>query len=276
MFTPFVTDEKPVAIYRGRPPQYTAEGIALGCPLVLRVIKGNALINCNLQLIKEQPGSVVLFNAGDVIKVESRSEDYETEILAFGRFLHLAALNQLEDVNTEVFNNNFLMDKKEIAAAAESMVNIIDNALNVCTLRELYFVAVMQLRSFYMMFHSALRADGAAVAGFRNRADEIFYNFRRLLALHYRENRNVSFYAEKLCITTRYLTKIVQQIYHRPPKDAIDIFAIMQIKLDLLQTDDTLSELSYRYNFSSPSFFSDYFRRHVGCSPQEYRTQNRE
>ena len=41
----------------------------------------------------------------------------------------------------------------------------------------------------------------------------------------------------------------------------------------VLQTDISLSDLSYKYNFSSPSFFSDYFRRNTGCSPMEYRTK---
>ena len=41
-----------------------------------------------------------------------------------------------------------------------------------------------------------------------------------------------------------------------------------------VETYATLTELAYKYNFSSPSFFSDYFRRNAGCSPQEYRLRN--
>ena len=68
----------------------------------------------------------------------------------------------------------------------------------------------------------------------------------------------------------------MQQHYGRSPKDAIDIYTVMQISLDLLQSDITLSELAYKYHFSSPSFFSDYFRRNAGCSPQEYRVKNKQ
>ena len=55
---------------------------------------------------------------------------------------------------------------------------------------------------------------------------------------------------------------------------AIDIYTIMQIRLDLLQSDITFSDLAYKYNFSSPSSFSDYFKRNAGVSPQEYRMRN--
>ena len=93
MFTPFVTDERPIALYAGVPPQYTSDGLAIDCALVLHVLKGTARILCNFDVIEEQPGSVVLFNPGDIIKVERRSADFEVEILAFSSFIQLAALN---------------------------------------------------------------------------------------------------------------------------------------------------------------------------------------
>ena len=69
---------------------------------------------------------------------------------------------------------------------------------------------------------------------FKSRADELFFRFRQLLSQHYRTSRNVNFYADKLCITPRYLANIVQSHYGKSPKEAIDIYTIMQIRLDLL------------------------------------------
>lgn len=274
MFTPFVTDEHPVAIYSGIPPQYTSDGLAIDCALVLHVLKGTARIRCNLEVINERPGSVVLFNPGDAIMVEQRSPDFEVEILAFSSFIQLAALNQLEGVSTGALRKSFILDDPAVASAASGMVSVISSALGVSSVRELYFITVMQLRAFYMLYHVMLRRQHIGVETFKSRADELFFRFRQLLGEHCRTSRNVAFYAEKLCITTRYLNDIVRQHYGRSPKEAIDIYTIMQIRLDLLQTDITPTELAYRYNFSSPSFFSDYFRRNAGYTPQEYRRQN--
>lgn len=110
---------------------------------------------------------------------------------------------------------------------------------------------------------------------FKNHKDELFFRFRQLLGKHYRESRNVSYYADKLCITTRYLSEIVKNRYGKSPKEAIDIFTVMQVRLDLLQSDMPLSELAWKYNFPSLSFFSDYFKRNTGMTPQEYRMANR-
>ena len=276
MFTPFVTDEHPVALYEGVPPQYTSEGLAIDCALVLHVLKGTARIRCNFEVIEEQPGSVVLFNPGDAIKVEQRSADFEVEILAFSSFIQLAALNQLEGVSVNALKKNMILDSPETASAASGMVQVLRPAIQTCSVRELYFISVMQLRAFYMFYQVMLRRYQIEVDTFKSRADELFFRFRQLLAEHYRESRSVAFYADKLCITTRYLTNIVQQHYGKSPKEAIDIYTVMQIRLDLLQSDITLTDLAYKYNFSSPSFFSDYFHRNAGCSPQEYRTNNKD
>ena len=274
MFTPFVTDEHPVALYEGVPPQYTSEGLAIDCALVLHVLKGTARIQCNFEIIEEQPDSVVLFNPGDVIKVEQRSTDFEVEILAFSSFIQLAALNQLEDVNVSALRRNVILDTQETASAASGMVRVLRPAISTCSVRELYFISVMQLRAFYMLYQVMLRRNQIEVDTFKSRGDELFFKFRQLLGEHYRESRSVAFYADKLCITTRYLTNVVQARYGKSPKEAIDTYTIMQIRLDLLQSDISLTDLAYKYNFSSPSFFSDYFRRNAGCSPQEYRLQN--
>lgn len=276
MFIPFVSDEHPVALYSGVPPQYTSEGLAIDCALVLHVLKGTARLRCNFEMIEEQADSVVLFNPGDTIKVERRSQDFEVEILAFSSFIQLAALNQLENVSVNALKKNIILDTPETASAATGMVRVLKPAIDTCSVRELYFISVMQLRAFYMLYQVMLRRNQIEVDSFKSRGDELFFRFRQLLAEHYRESRSVAFYADKLCISTRYLTDIVQQHYGRSPKDAIDIYTVMQIRLDLLQSDVTLSELANKYHFSSPSFFSDYFRRNAGCSPQDYRQKNKE
>lgn len=276
MFIPFVSDEHPVALYSGVPPQYTSEGLAIDCALVLHVLKGTARLRCNFEMIEEQADSVVLFNPGDIIKVERRSQDFEVEILAFSSFIQLAALNQLENVSVNALKKNMILDTPETASAATGMVRVLKPAIDTCSVRELYFISVMQLRAFYMLYQVMLRRNQIEVDSFKSRGDELFFRFRQLLAEHYRESRSVAFYADKLCISTRYLTDIVQQHYGRSPKDAIGIYTVMQIRLDLLQSDVTLSELAYKYHFSSPSFFSDYFRRNAGCSPRDYRQKNKE
>lgn len=274
MFTPFVTDERPIALYEGIPPQYSSDGMAIDCALILHVIEGTARVQCNFEVIEEQPGSVVLFNPGDVIKIEQRSPDFKVEIVAIGSFLQLAALNQLENVSVEALKRLLILDSPDVAMAASGMMALLRSALKVCSAKELYFTAVSQLRAFYSLYYVVLSQTNPTIDSFRNRGDELFFRFRQLLSRHYRESRSVAFYAQKLCVTSRYLGDIVQSHYGTSPKQAIDLYVVMQLRFDLLQSDISLTELAYRYNFSSLAFFSDYFTRNAGCTPQQYRIKN--
>lgn len=275
MFTPFVTDASPLAIYEGAPPQYSSEGLAIDCALILHVLSGTARVSCNFEQIEERPGSVVLFHPGDVIKVEERSDDYTVEILAVSSFIQLAALNQLENVNADALKRNYVLDAPEINAAATGIVSLLRPAISVCPPRELYFIAVMQLRAFYELYHVMLQRIGLQPDKFRSRTDELFFRFRELLSGHCRESRSVVFYAEKLNITPRYLTNVVRARYGKSPKEAIDSYTVMQIRLDLLQTQAPIGELADRYNFSSTAHFIDYFRRLTGTTPFQYRAENK-
>lgn len=138
MFTPFVTDEKPLAIYKGVPPQYTSDGLAIDCALILHVIKGTAKVLCNFDIIEETAGSVVLFNPGDVIKVQQRSADYEVEIFAVSKFFQLAARNQLEDVATDAFNNACVVDSPALSEATAGMFRFMAPVISMCDAKELY------------------------------------------------------------------------------------------------------------------------------------------
>lgn len=93
------------------------------------------------------------------------------------------------------------------------------------------------------LFRTVMRNNEKGILSFNNHKDELFFRFRQLLGKHYCESRNVSYYADKLCITTRFLSEIVKIRYGKSPKEAIDLFTVMQVRLDLLQSDMPLSEL---------------------------------
>ena len=80
-----------------------------------------------------------------------------------------------------------------------------------------------------------------------------------------------SFYADELCITTRYLSTVVQRMTGVTPKDIIDTRCIQEIKMLLCTTNDSIQEIAFRLNFPDQSFCARYFKRNTGMSPVEYR-----
>lgn len=103
------------------------------------------------------------------------------------------------------------------------------------------------------------------------RQTELFHRFAALVHEHCAREREVAFYADKLYISTRYLSTIVRTVAHTSAKEFIDRSVILEIKMLLQSTDLSVQEIAYRLHFPDQSYLGRYFKKHTGESPTEYR-----
>lgn len=108
-----------------------------------------------------------------------------------------------------------------------------------------------------------------------NRKDQLFKRFISLIRTHCTTQRDVTFYARELCISTRYLSEITKRMGQESAKSIIDDFLMLELKVALQSTDYSLKEIADRYHFPDQSFFGRYFKKHTGLSPKEYRAGKR-
>lgn len=104
-----------------------------------------------------------------------------------------------------------------------------------------------------------------------SRGRRLIIQFLKLLAQHCRTNREVSFYAEQLCITTTYLYKLTHKRWNLSPKELIDQQTICEIKTLLSNTDMSIKEIATTLHFEDTPYMCRYFRQRTGVSPMEYR-----
>lgn len=104
-----------------------------------------------------------------------------------------------------------------------------------------------------------------------NRKEELYHKFMLLISEFSKEQRNVGFYAQKLCITPRYLAEITESIAKETPKETIDIYIIQEIKLILTFSEMTIQQIADYMNFPDQSYLGRYFKHHTGISPANYR-----
>ena len=104
-----------------------------------------------------------------------------------------------------------------------------------------------------------------------SRQEELFKRFIQLIHKHCLNQREVSFYAQKMFITPRYLSAITQVVAGETAKNIIDKHVILEIKVLLESTDLSIQEIANRLQFPDQSFFGRYFKKHTGISPQDYR-----
>lgn len=104
-----------------------------------------------------------------------------------------------------------------------------------------------------------------------SRSRKLIIKFLKLITLHCRKTREVSFYAEQLCITTTYLYKLTHKRWNLSPKELIDKQTICEIKSLLSNTDMSIKEIATALHFEDTPYMCRYFRQRTGLSPMEYR-----
>ncbi|MDR2284852.1 MAG: helix-turn-helix domain-containing protein [Sphingobacterium sp.] len=107
----------------------------------------------------------------------------------------------------------------------------------------------------------------------RNRIKDITDSFFELLNEYGYQERNTSFYAEKLHMTTQHLSAVVKKKTGKSVKSWIGFAVINKAKEYLNTTSLSVKEISYKMDFADASLFCRYFKRYIGQTPNEYRNQ---
>lgn len=105
--------------------------------------------------------------------------------------------------------------------------------------------------------------------------ETLFLRFLDLLANDEVKHHPVDYYADKLCITPKYLTIICNRKSHKTASDWIRDYTLDEVRYYLRNTDCTIKEIASRMEFSSVQSFGKYVRQHMGVSPNNYRNRRK-
>lgn len=130
-------------------------------------------------------------------------------------------------------------------------------------------LCVLQAALFEMMDMHHARSKEAIFR--RTRKEEIMAKFILAVSEDFREHREVSYYAERLCITPKHLSAVAKETSGRTAGEWIEGYVTMEAKVLLKSTDLTVQEVAARLNFANQSFFGKYFKHQTGMSPSAYR-----
>lgn len=129
------------------------------------------------------------------------------------------------------------------------------------------------LRFFYLGLYNHYRMTLSGMKNIYeyNRKEKLAYDFSLLVVEYYRTEREVAFYAGKLCITSKYLSMVIKEVSGKAPKEWITEYIILEIKALLRSSNLNIQEIALRTNFSNQSSLARFFKKHTGMSPLQYR-----
>ena len=87
----------------------------------------------------------------------------------------------------------------------------------------------------------------------------------------FREHREVTYYADCLCVTSKYLSEVSKKISGYAANYWINRYTILDISRQLRNKSLSFVQISDMFGFSSPAYFSRYVQQHLGMKPTDYR-----
>lgn len=232
------------------------------------IVRGQLRGIINLQEHTIREGTIVFITPGTIVEPLEVSDDFLLEGMGLPADLFLMAHGGRLP---ELFNGQ-VKDGRRIVTFEERTV--IDRMLRL--LHDLMGEADISKEVIYSMvstvthYYNQLFGDRTSVSS-PSHSNEIFNRFLRLVNLHGSREHQLAFYAEKLCITSRYLGTVVLATSGVGAKEWIDRAIISTAKVLLRHSDKQTSEIADELNFPNVSFFCKYFKRLTGFTPQQYR-----
>ena len=106
-----------------------------------------------------------------------------------------------------------------------------------------------------------------------SRSAKLYTQFCDLVVEHYRENRNISYYAKLMDYDPRYFSKVFRLHSNgTSPLEWIQQYVVTQAKRIIdMNPKQTIKETAYKLGFSTTGNFCRYFKRATGIYPQEYK-----
>ena len=275
--------------------------LTYGAILICR--KGKAMLNVNYKDWELYEGAVITLFPNDVVELKvdgdckspetengdcrspetengdckspQTANSFQVEILKYNPSLLREASLQLEQtVYSSLREDRCRQDTPVVTNIINGMFGLLKVYFDQSECTCISQLVLCQLKAFFIGFHEYLQRNPQyrpdEVKSYRVR--ELFNRFMMLLEKDYKISRDVNYYAEKMNISSKYLTNIVNQVTGHTPKTIIDQYVILQLKLHLKRSTQSIKEMAWEFHFADVSFFCRYFKKHTGLTPQQIRS----
>ncbi|MGM9735442.1 MAG: helix-turn-helix domain-containing protein [Candidatus Cryptobacteroides sp.] len=249
--------------------------------MMMFCVKGHIRLNVNLNEFDMDDGTLFLSAPGNILKVNevvsSSVEDlHYAGILMSKTVVHnlRVDINKLFNDGVAMIDNPCLKLSQEEGVIAGGYLELMAKVLDVESNFKMDAVSSLVSSLFYLFagVHSRrLREINAVTPSSTSRGRQVFDQFIKLVSENYSKYRNVGFYADCLCLTPKYLSKLIKSTTGRSAPEWIDAYVILEAKNLLKFSSSTIKEIVYMLNFPNQSVFYKFFKARTGMTPSEYR-----
>ncbi|MDB4923006.1 helix-turn-helix domain-containing protein [Mucilaginibacter sp.] len=264
----FITDEKQLLSLSEYP--YRSDGYIIGI-----CTRGTAQVEVNLQVYEAKPDAMLLATPFHVLRIYQSSPDFLCRFIVFSKaFLTENNVNSHFLESFSYFKSASLPviypdhdDAKillEIYVLLQQKLDRQGHPYRMEIARSMLITMLYEVGSIYEKQH-------IMVKGKLNRKQELNVLFQELVFHHYKEHRNVQYYANALFVSSKHLTETIKDVTGRTAGEWIDDAVILEAKVLLRNQETSIANIAFAIHFPDQSSFGKYFKKQTGLSPSDYR-----
>ena len=242
---------------------------------------GHFTIDLNLNSYEVKPQSLLVNVPGNIIKLTSYEEDHIGDAQLYFVLASREFMSGIRFDFNKVFQESLSLLKNPCITLSEADVALAEGYFTLArevvlsdkeNKKEMLGSLVTSFTYMAMdVCTRALNEARKAQTPSSARVNQLFERFIALVTEYHNTERGMAFYADKLCLTPKYLSKLVKQASGRSAPAWIDSFVILEAKNMLKYSDKTIKEIVYALHFPNQSVFYKFFKAHTGMTPSEYR-----
>jgi AraC family transcriptional activator of pobA len=264
----FITEEKQLLELSEYP--YRSEGYIIGI-----CTRGTARVEVNLQLYEAKPDAMLLATPFHILRIYNSSDDFLCRFVVFSRtFLtennvnshFLESFSYFKNTSTPIIyidheNAKMVMD---IYILIQQKLQREGHHYRAEISRNILTILLYEVASLYEQQHVIIKNK-------QTRKQELNVLFQNLVFHHYKEHRNVQFYADSLYVSPKHLTESIKEVTGKTAGEWIDDAVILESKVLLRNHEISIAQVADNIHFPDQSAFGKYFKKQTGFSPTEYR-----
>lgn len=226
----------------------------------------------NMERVHLEAGMRVCYTHVTHARVLERSHDYEIKALLID---YDFSFNCTQGVETNMIQSLFdnpvvQIEGNYVAQMVDKMFDALEqyNFFPIGTQNPMVSVSLVQSILLLLAEHSV---ENFGKKQSYSMADTYFRNFINNVTDNVKKEHEVSFYAELLNITPKYLSEICKLKTGRKAKEIISSILVRSLKSDLITSGKSMKELALEYGFADQSSMGKFFRKITGLSPLHYK-----
>nr|WP_067054046.1 helix-turn-helix domain-containing protein [Mucilaginibacter sp. L294] len=257
----------------GKEPLFTDEPFRTETYAILFLKEGTISLQAGLMNCMVSAPAVVTIGPTITRSFERSTETPIMEIIFFTEAFLLETRSNIFYLNKYSFFEDNDLHVLQLEATDQDRLapvfNLIRNTFDKQHVNE----AVLMRSYAYLLVHEidALHKGKRNTTQHHDDNSTLFVRFRNLLTKEFWRQRSVSFYANSLNVTPKYLSEVIKRQTGKTAGEWIDKAIILESKVLLQNKDLGIAQVSEKLHFSDQSIFGKFFKIHQGVSPLEYR-----